>query len=269
MTVVSYHVEQGGTYYSLNHVHRTLEEAKRACHETEDMAISCEIDLDETYYGEYTASTVPRGTFADADLSQYSETTLVLVETILGASTALERQQRPKWYKPVEEDGIARAIQRTEWKQSVAETGGEMISELILRHALANTNHRTSIAVLELYCRTFGDLPRIPETGSDEGWEEWINEYIIESKRLLTIRRNSGPLGYLAERGATAVERKHDILIPFDKYNPTINDPYGEFGARYREASVEFVRAYLERAGVPDRANEPDRGLRVLAARLN
>lgn len=180
----------------------------------------------------------------------------------------IDEIHEPIWYKELEREGIADAVQRTEWRQSIAETGGQLVSELILRHALPNANHRTSIGFLELYLRTFGELPRIPETGSPEGWSEWANEYIMESKRLLTTRRKSNLFKYIESLGATGVMRKHGVKIDFARYDPDVSNPLREYGRRHRSASVSFVREYLNRAGVSERGSKSDKGLRVCAARL-
>lgn len=49
-------------------------------------------------------------------------------------------------------------------------------------------------------------------------WREWVNEYINESKRLLTVRRKNVLFKHLRGFGATTLERKHEVMIDLSEY---------------------------------------------------
>ena len=145
---------------------------------------------------------------------------------------------------------------------------GELISRVILSHGLPNANHRTSLTLLEVYLRTFRDLPEAPETNIGDEWAPWVNEYIRESKRLVTIRRNAKLFTYLHSLGASGVRRKNNVVIDFTEYPPDIDDPWNYYQNRHEQLWTEFARKFLSRWNVPDLADETDKGKRILAARL-
>jgi len=49
-------------------------------------------------------------------------------------------------------------------------------------------------------------------------WREWVNEYINESKRLLTVRRKNVLFKHLYRFGARTLERKHAVEIDLTAY---------------------------------------------------
>ena len=52
-----------------------------------------------------------------------------------------------------------------------------------------------------------------PEVLDDATWQEWVDSYIVESKRFITVRRNNVRFKQLEERGVDIGERKDGIQI--------------------------------------------------------
>jgi prophage maintenance system killer protein len=72
--------------------------------------------------------------------------------------------------------------------KSLPTVAGELMSHLILRHALPNANHRTAIAMLQFCLETADPSFEMPSTHvDDEIWNAWVDPYIVESKRLITV----------------------------------------------------------------------------------
>ena len=275
MTIVPYHLTHDGEYYSLAHVYDTLDEARAACEEYEASDKDDTVEADavpgalgiDDYHGMYTVSTVPRGT-REGDHSNWGGSTVAVVDAILQLFDYIREDQDPEWYKPLEPERIAQAIERVQWRESVGSVGGQIVSRLILSHGLPNANHRTSLAILLTYLETFGDLPAVPETNAGEEWAEWVNGYIRESKRLITVRRNAGQFGYLASIGATGVERKNSVVIDFEEYPPGVDDSWGHYRGLHEELWTSFAHEFLDRCGAPELGTREDDGMGVFADRL-
>lgn len=91
---------------------------------------------------------------------------------------------------------------------------GELMSNLVIRHALPNANHRTSIAMLQFCIDSVDPSFEMPSTHVDDHtWKERVDPYIVESKRLITVRRNNVRFEHLKELGVNLVERKGGIRI--------------------------------------------------------
>lgn len=68
------------------------------------------------------------------------------------------------WYKPMDLGCIANAIESVTWQQSMRSVATELLSNLILAYGLPNTNHQTSIALLDYYSSSVEEELRQPET---------------------------------------------------------------------------------------------------------
>jgi hypothetical protein len=267
MTIIPYHVESGGEYYSLADLHDSRTDAQEACSDYADgEAIAAPIGIGD-YYGEYTATTVSRGT-VKGDYEQSRDSTITVVNAVLNAFREIHMNQDPEWYKPLQPDRLAQAVDRVQWRQSVAEVGGQLVSRLIVAHGLPNANHRTSLTTLEIYLRSHRELDESPDTNTGDEWVPWVNTYIRESKRLLTVRRNHRTFRDLQKIGVTGVRRKNDVVIDFDNYPPDRDNPWDYYRTRHETTWTDFTRTYLQKWGVKDLASETDSGLRVFAARL-
>lgn len=139
---------------------------------------------------------------------------------------------------------------------------GRLASNLILKHALPNANHRTAVALVRFYLRRLSPGLSIPETAKEIDpetfdWRDWVNEYINESKRLLTVRRKNVRLKYLREFGATTLERKHGVKIELTTYELDMHPSEAkEFYAREHEGLwINFVEDAVKRADHPELMN--------------
>jgi len=82
-------------------------------------------------------------------------------------------------------------------------------------------------------------------------WREWVNEYIADSKRILTVRRNTTAFSLLAEWGCDVVMRKNDIGIDLAEYDLelTRSEAYEYYGDVHTELCTEFLGESVTRAG--------------------
>ena len=90
-------------------------------------------------------------------------------------------------------------------------------------------------------------------------WREWVNEYINESKRLLTVRRKNVLFKHLYRFGARTLERKHAVEIDLaayelDMYPSEARIVYAE---QHEGLWIEFVEEAVERAGYPELKETP------------
>lgn len=269
MTTVPYHLQHDGRDYALQYVHSTEADAITDRKERDMAAIVQPIELDQRYYGVYTASTIEKHSTEAADLSDYDADDTYLIDSILSIFDVIDDEQDLVWYKPLEPDRIADALDRVEWRQSVTDVGGQLLSNLILAHGLPNANHRTALGFLNAYLATMEPSfePPATTTPSDE-WVDWIDDYITESKRLLTLTTNPRLFTWLAEHGATRIKRKDDIQIALDEYNITGDDPWADLSTAHEQLSIEFVHSYLDHADAEDLAEQRDDGRQAFSSRL-
>jgi len=169
-----------------------------------------------------------------------------------------QENERLAAYKEIEVTKLPEALNRVAWDESVAVAGGELLSCLILRHALPNANHRSSLGMLSLYFQAISQSFKMPTTATDEyDWKGWVNEYIEDSKRLLTVRRNTPRFRHLNDAGCTVVERKDGIQIHLEEYDLSMGhwDAMDSYAERHKELSAEFAREVLQKAGTPELRN--------------
>ncbi|MDZ7689469.1 MAG: hypothetical protein U5J64_12315 [Halobacteriales archaeon] len=125
----------------------------------------------------------------------------------------IEENKRLEIYKQIELEKIPDAIGRVDWDCAAVDVAGNLMSTLILKHALPNANHRTSIGMAQWYLESIKTGFSFPDFATEEyEWKEWVNEYIVESKRILTVRRNITAFSMLAELGCETVKRKDEIM---------------------------------------------------------
>jgi prophage maintenance system killer protein len=182
-------------------------------------------------------------------------TRAILLRSLQAFVSVIERKEvqeneRLRAYKQLEPGAIARAIDRVDWDGSVVEVGGQLMSNLILRHPFPNANHRTSLIMLERYVRadqrTF-DLPKMHTT--DYEWKEWADEYIRDSKRILTVRRNAPRFFHLDRFGCETIVRKGEIEIELDRWDLTrdVNEAHEQYAVRHEKLCEEFAEQILRR----------------------
>ncbi len=121
-----------------------------------------------------------------------------------------------------------------------------------MKHALPNANHRTSLSMAQWYLESIETGFSFPDFVTEEyDWKRWVNEYITESKRLLTVRRNTTAFSLLTEWGCDIVKRKNDIDIVLAAYelDLTRSEAYAYYGDVHTELCTDFLIESVTRAG--------------------
>lgn len=265
---VPYHVRRDDRYYSYSYLHDNRTEAEEDGEQRSELAIVHPIELDQQYFGVYTTEKEVSKIPLEVNLPEYDDRTQKLVETVRDLFKYIDEEQSLDWYKKPEFSGVADAINRVQWRQSVPEVGGELLSRLILRHGLPNANHRTAIAFLQTYLETLKPGIGVPQTNVGDEWSDWTNEFIVDSKKLLTVRRNASGFRHLAERGATILERKGGVEIHLDNFEISTADPWSHFRQKHESRSSDFVMRYIKRADADELLKQTDDGKRAFADRL-
>jgi len=280
-TTVYYHLPDHNRF-SLTFLNPDLKRVEAEAATTTDETRIREYDLDETIYALYTASP-ELGAAADLDydfdadierMDPYNQTITIrllgLFRTILD-QTYEEESTRLRAYKQVEVDEIPDALSYVDWSGTVPEVGGSLLSSLILKHTLPNANHRTSLALLELYLQAHEYGFDLPEMATEEfRWQTWVNNYIRDSKRLLTVRRNNKKFHYLWKLGCDTVVRKDDIRIHLDSYGLDMpkHRAYTYYANEHEQLCVELTRTILDKENHRDLLSEPGLGKAQFATRL-
>ncbi|USZ69511.1 hypothetical protein NGM10_07185 [Halorussus salilacus] len=236
-----------------------------------DVAVKVlEYDLDQHFYVVYTTR-VGGGAVKDLELDlresieSMGQDNGTIVSRLLEIYESLIEENENEEGVPVEAykdigiDELPDALDRTDWDETATEVAGRLASNLILKHALPNANHRTAVAMIQFYLRRVDSDFSMPKTAVEiepevYDWREWVNSYINESKRLLTIRRKNVKFKYVRELGGTTLVRKHDVRIPLSAYE--LDMPPSRAKKRYTEKHerlwIEFVEEAVERAGKPE-----------------
>jgi len=125
------------------------------------------------------------------------------------------------------------------------------MSNLILRHSLPNANHRTGIAMLQFCIETVAPDFDMPRTHIDDfTWRDWVDPYIVDSKRTITVRRNNIRFKRLQELGVDLVERKDGIQIRLAVFELDMHwrDALSTYASRHEEHCTDFVQDVLKHA---------------------
>jgi hypothetical protein len=176
--------------------------------------------------------------------------TFRLVE-LLEAAVDVREEEEFHLYKEFEPQKIQQALDHVSWEASVPEVAGEVMSNLILRHSLPNANHRTSIAMLQFCIESVDPDFVMPRTHvDDDTWREWVDPYIVDSKRLITVRRNNLRFKKLEELDVDIVERKDGIQIRLAEFQLDMHwqEALSEYASLHESHCVEFAQAVIERA---------------------
>lgn len=164
----------------------------------------------------------------------------------------LEEEAKLEIYKQIELERIPDALARVDWTGTAIDVAGQLMSTLILKHALPNANHRTSISMAQWYLESIETGFSFPDFATEEyDWKTWVNEYITESKRLLTVRRNTTAFSLLAEWGCDTVVRKNGIEIVLAEYDLdfTRSEAYAYYGDVHTALCTDFLIESVTRAG--------------------
>lgn len=224
-------------------------------------------DLDRQFYVVYTTR-VGGGAVKDLEFhlgekikSMEDDNGTILARLLEIYESLIEENEREEGvpvdaYKDIDIDELPDALDRTDWRGTATEVAGRLASNLILKHALPNANHRTAVAMMQFYLRRVDSEFSMPETAVEiepesYDWREWVNNYINESKCLLTIRRKNVKFKYVKEFGGTTLVRKHDVRIPLSAYEldmppSTAKERYAK---KHEQHWIEFAEESVERAG--------------------
>lgn len=180
--------------------------------------------------------------------------TFRLIE-LLQAAAEVRKDNEFRLYKDFEPDQIHRALENVSWGAALPVVAGELMSNLVLRHALPNANHRTSIAMLQFSIDSVDSTFEMPSTHVDDHtWKEWVDPYIVESKRLITVRRNNVRFQHLKELGVDIAARKGGIRIRLADYDLDMHwrEALTEYAERHEDHCVTFAEEVLRRTGRSD-----------------
>lgn len=162
-------------------------------------------------------------------------------------------------YKALELGRVPEALTEVNWNGTATDVAGELMSNLILRHILPNANHRCSISMLQFYLDfcTFGrevEYNGLRLHTTDNDWRAWVDPYITQSKRILTVRRNNVRFKKLSEYGVETVVRKGGIEIALADWDLDMHyrDAWTHYARKHEQLCVRFAEEIAERAGVPE-----------------
>lgn len=158
----------------------------------------------------------------------------------------------PKMYKGRDDEEIAAALEHVNWGSIATDVAGELMSSLVLKHPLPNANHRTAISMAGWYLRGAKSGFSLPGLATEDyKWKEWVDEYITESKRLLTVRRNTTAFNMLRQWGCDTIVRKGEILINLSEYQLDVpqSEAFDIYARKHTELCTDFMRETADRAG--------------------
>lgn len=259
MTGCVYYHHPEDSQYSLAYVTQDRDEITTSGQD----AIIEQYDLDEEFFVLYT-NRGTSGTVEDlddefedvlAEMSPQNRTITVrllqIFEEII-EEKELEEDAKLDIYKQIELERIPDALARVGWTGTAVDVAGQLMSTLILKHALPNANHRTSISMAQWYLESIETGFSFPNFATEEyDWKTWVNGYITESKRLLTVRRNTTAFSLLSEWGCDTVIRKNGIEIILAEYDLdlTRSEAYVYYGDVHTELCTDFLIESVTRAG--------------------
>ena len=84
----------------------------------------------------------------------------------------------------------------------------------------------------------------------DDTWREWVDPYIIDSKRLITVRRNNLRFKQLEDLDVDLVERKDGIQIRLAEFELDMHwrEALSQYAEQHESHCTDFAQAVLERA---------------------
>jgi len=84
----------------------------------------------------------------------------------------------------------------------------------------------------------------------DDTWREWVDPYIIDSKRFITVRRNNLRFKKLEELAVDLVERKDRIQIRLAEFELDMHwrEALSKYAEQHESHCTDFAKAVLKRA---------------------
>lgn len=282
-TTLPYHRPRDALVLSLRFLNPSRGEAERVVSDlqaqtADDVRIETEIEeftFDRTVYTVYAARSHPKQ-FPEHWDRDLPADTVILVDSVINTVRGVQEEWNDRgeplnYYKEPKPRRIAEAFDRVEWRQDVCEVGGELMSSLILTHALPNANHRTAVAYLRTYLQSMTDDPAVDfsHAGNFDGdWYEWARTHIYESKRLLLLRRKSDLLRYAKKFGVETVRRKSGIEIDLTAHDFENDDIASLAEEGHRNRCIQFTVDLLQKSGQEDLIHRRDDGRRAFIDRL-
>ena len=190
-----------------------------------------------------------------AELDRGGQVVAFRLVELLEAAVDVRNRDGFQLYKEFEPQKIHQALNHISWGETLPQVSGELMSNLILRHALPNANHRTGIAMLQFCIESVEPDFEMPRTHvDDDAWRGWVDPYIVESKRLITVRRNNIRFKHLEEVAVDGVERKDGIQIELAEFDLDMHwqEALSEYAGRHETHCTGFAHEVLERTGRQD-----------------
>jgi len=193
-----------------------------------------------------------------------------LIMEILG-EILTEKEERDETfltYKQMNLEKVPEILNRVEWRQQVDKVAAELLSSFILAHPMPNTNHRTGIVLIDSYLQTMDSDFVMPDTGEENEWYPWAVNFIHDSKRFLTLRRNLPKLEWAYKLGYEAVVRKEGVEIDLTTIDFDRSNYFDYYTERHLSRSRAFVQTVLEEADATHLQQETDDGKRAFVDRV-
>lgn len=190
-----------------------------------------------------------------AELDREGQVVAFRLVELLEAAVDVRNRDEFRLYKGFEPQKIHQALNHISWGATLPQVAGELMSNLILRHSLPNANHRTGIAMLQFCIESVEPDFEMPRTHvDDDAWRGWVDPYIVESKRLITVRLNNIRFKHLEEFAVDVVERKDGIQIQLAEFDLDMHwrEALSEYAGRHETHCTEFAHDVLERADRQD-----------------
>lgn len=209
-----------------------------------------------------------------SELSELSTREKLIADTLIDAFLQIERERENDgvpllWYKTPDIESIIAAIDQIQFRQSIPEVGGQILSNIITEHPLPNANHRAAISFLETYLQSFDHEFTMPQTGVIGEWKDWAADFVHESKKLMMLGRKGQLLSQVKQCGCERVIRDGGHLIELDKYQLDVPNPFERYaGEVHQEQSRGFVYGILERTESSHLIGEQDQGKSTFVDRL-
>src|SRR6056297_443492 len=186
-----------------------------------------------------------------AELPREGQVVAFRLVELLEAAVDVREEDGFRLYKEFEPQKIQQALNHVSWEAPLPQVAGEVMSNLILRHSLPNANHRTGIAMLQFCIESVDPDFEMPRTHvDDDTWREWVDPYIVDSKRLITVRRNNLRFKQLEKLDVDFVERKDGIQIRLSEFELDMHwrDALSEYAGQHEAHCTAFAQAVLKRA---------------------
>ncbi|WP_434529937.1 hypothetical protein ACODNH_00455 (plasmid) [Haloarcula sp. NS06] len=185
------------------------------------------------------------------DLPRAGQVVAFRLVELLEAAVDVREEDEFRLYKEFEPQKIQQALDHVSWGAPLPTVAGEVMSNLILRHSLPNANDRTGIAMLQFCIESVDSDFAMPRTHvDDDTWREWVDPYIVDSKRLITVRRNNLRFKQLEDLDVDLVERKDGIEIRLAEFELDMHwrEALSKYAGQHESHCTDFGQAVLERA---------------------